>query len=190
RRVPRRAPHPPPRPWHEAPPAAGRGRPRPAGAPPPVGGGGPPPCVQSSSAGPPPHEKHVQQYCCHRKVFCLSCGGTVNLPVETHHLPLRLATGAFILSSGLDKYGADEETAQGLHSTAKGTYPFLDKVAPAKFTQCLSLSEIALGSALILPIVPSRVAGAGLSAFACALLGMYLRAPGMRRPNSLRPAPD
>ena len=114
----------------------------------------------------------------------------MKLPVETHHLPLRLATGAFILSSGLDKYGADEETAQGLHSTAKETYPFLDKVAPAKFTQCLSLSEIALGSALILPIVPSRVAGAGLSAFACALLGMYLRAPGMRRPNSLRPTPD
>src|SRR5699024_11576141 len=134
---------------------------RPRGARPPVRVGGRPPCVQSSSAGPPPHEKHVQQYCCHRKVFCLSCGGTVKLPVETHHLPLRLATGAFILSSGDRKSGADEETAQGLHSTAKGTYPFLDKVAPAKFTQCLSLSEIALGSALILPIVPSRVAGAG-----------------------------
>lgn len=114
----------------------------------------------------------------------------MRLPVETHHLPLRIATGAFILSSGLDKYGADEETAQGTHGMAVGTYPFLDKVDPATFTKCLSAWEITLGSALILPIVPSRVAGAGLSAFACGLLGMYLRAPGLRRPNSLRPTPD
>lgn len=111
-------------------------------------------------------------------------------PVETHHLPLRLATGAFILSSGLDKCGADEETAQGLHDTAVGTYPFLSKVDPVMFTKCLSTWEITLGSALLLPVVPSRAAGAGLSAFAGALLGMYLRAPGMRRPGSLRPTPD
>lgn len=114
----------------------------------------------------------------------------MKLPVETHHLPLRLITGAFILSSGLDKYGADEETAQGVHGTAVGTYPFLDKVDPATFTKCLSTWEIALGGALILPVVPSRVAGAGLSAFAGGLLGMYLCAPGMRRPNSLRPTPE
>ena len=39
--------------------------------------------------------------------------------------PLRVATGAFILSSGLDKWKGDEETAGQLHGFAGGTYPFL-----------------------------------------------------------------
>ena len=44
-----------------------------------------------------------------------------------------------------------------------------------------------LGAALLIPVVPSRVAGAGLTAFAAGLLGLYLRTPGMRHPQSLRP---
>src|SRR5208282_2794080 len=42
----------------------------------------------------------------------------------------------------------------------------------------------ALGSALLLPIVPSAVAGAGLTAFSGGLLGLYARTPGMRKENS------
>jgi uncharacterized membrane protein YphA (DoxX/SURF4 family) len=114
----------------------------------------------------------------------------MKLPVKPHQLPLRLAMGALILNSGWDKRDADEETAQGLHGMAAATYPFLDKVEPADFVKLLSTAEIALGAALLLPIVPSRLAGAGLAAFSAGLLGVYLRTPGLRREGSVRPTPD
>lgn len=111
----------------------------------------------------------------------------MQLPFRTRDLPLRLITGAFVLNSGLSKRGADEETAQGLHGMAMGTYPFLKDMEPATFARLLSAGEITLGTVLLLPVVPSRVAGAGLTAFAAGLVGLYLRTPGMRHPQSLRP---
>jgi hypothetical protein len=41
--------------------------------------------------------------------------------------------------------------------------------------------EIAVGSALLLPVVPAAVAGAALAGFSAGLLGLYVRTPGMRR---------
>lgn len=111
-------------------------------------------------------------------------------PVRPHQLVLRLATGASILNSGLSKRGADEDTAMGVHGMAVGTYPFLDKVDPVSFTKVLSAGEIALGTALVLPFVPNKLAGAGLSAFAVGLLGLYLRTPGMHKPRSLAPTAE
>ena len=49
------------------------------------------------------------------------------------------------------------------------------------------MSEITLGAALLLPVVPAAVAGAGLAAFSGGLLGLYARTPGMRKENSLFP---
>ncbi|NYH54544.1 MULTISPECIES: hypothetical protein [Nocardiopsis] len=111
----------------------------------------------------------------------------MKLPLRPRDLPLRITTGAFVLNSGLDKRGADEETAQGLHGMAAGAYPFLKDVDPVTFARMLSTAELTLGTALLLPVVPSRIAGAGLTAFGAGLVGLYLRTPGMRRPNSLRP---
>ncbi|MEV7864131.1 hypothetical protein AB0O86_36540 [Streptomyces hirsutus] len=111
----------------------------------------------------------------------------MRLPIELRHVAPRLATGAFILNSGLSKRGADEETAAQLHGMAENTYPFLEKVPASTFARLLSTWEIALGAALLLPVVPTAVAGAGLAAFSSALLGMYLRTPGMREEGSLRP---
>ncbi|MGI5288242.1 hypothetical protein ACQEVF_33575 [Nonomuraea polychroma] len=105
-----------------------------------------------------------------------------------HQFPPRLAAAAIILSSGLDKTGADDEAAVGLHGMAAGTYPFLGRVDPADFTRLLSRAEIALGTALLLPFVPSLLAGAALTGFAGGLLGLYLKTPGMRREGSLRPS--
>jgi hypothetical protein len=95
--------------------------------------------------------------------------------------PLRLATGAFILSAGLDKRKGDEETAAQVHGFASGTYPFLKGIEPPKFLRLLSTAEIALGAALLLPVVPAAVAGAALTGFSAGLLGLYVRTPGMRR---------
>ena len=95
--------------------------------------------------------------------------------------PLRLTTGAFILSSGLDKWQGDEQTAAQIHGFAGGTYPFLKGVAPTTFLRALAAGEIAIGSALLLPVVPAAVAGVALTGFAAGLLGLYVRTPGMRR---------
>jgi len=53
------------------------------------------------------------------------------------------------------------------------------------FLRALAASEIALGAALLTPVVPAAVAGAGLAGFAAGLLGLYLRTPGMH--ENLRP---
>ncbi|RCG26260.1 hypothetical protein DQ384_30345 [Sphaerisporangium album] len=105
-----------------------------------------------------------------------------------HQIPPRVAVGAYFLDSGLSKAGADEETAESIHGMAVRAYPFLDRVDPVLLVRVLSFSEIAIGAALVLPVVPSVVAGAALTGFAAGLVGLYLRTPGMTRPGSVRPS--
>ncbi|GAA3388025.1 hypothetical protein [Cryptosporangium minutisporangium] len=106
---------------------------------------------------------------------------------QLSHLPPRIATGAYILNSGLSKRNADDQAAAGMHGMAAGTYPFLAGIEPKQFAKYLSTAEIALGAALLVPVVPAAVAGAGLAAFAGGLLGLYLKTPGLREEGSLRP---
>jgi hypothetical protein len=112
---------------------------------------------------------------------------TLGLSVRARHLPARVAIGAFILNSGLEKRKADEATAARLHGFTAGTYPVAKDIDPATFVRVLSTGEIALGAALLVPLVPTLLAGAALTAFSAGLLGLYLRTPGMRQPGSLRP---
>ena len=111
----------------------------------------------------------------------------MRLPMKWRHVPQRVAAGAFILNSGIGKWSADEETAKQVHGFATGTYPFLAKLKPEDFVKLLAGTEIALGTALLLPFVPSVVAGAGLTAFSGGLLGLYVRTPGMRKDGSPLP---
>ena len=107
------------------------------------------------------------------------------------HIPIRVATGAFILNSGLGKLGADEGTAQFLHGAAAATYPALFKdMKPASFAQLLAASEIALGAALLAPMVPATVAGAGLTGFGASLMGLYLKTPSMTLDDGIRPSQE
>jgi hypothetical protein len=112
------------------------------------------------------------------------------LPITLSEIAPRISAGAFILNSGLGKRGADEGTAAGLHGFATGTYPFLKSVDPATFVKVLAYSEIAVGTALLTPFVPTAVAGAALTAFSGGLLGLYLNTPGMRKPGSLAPTQE
>ena len=105
--------------------------------------------------------------------------------IRLSHIPTRLAAGAFILNAGLGKWSGNEQTAAGVHGMATGTYPFLGPVEPKTFLKLLAGGEIALGTALLVPVVPAVVAGAGLVAFSAGLLGLYLRTPGMH--EHLRP---
>lgn len=104
-----------------------------------------------------------------------------------HQLPLRLATGAFVLNSGLTKRGADDEAAKGMHGFASTAYPFLGDLEPRKFARLLSTAEISVGAVLLFPLVPEGLAGLTLTAFSAGLVGLYLRTPGMRLDGSLRP---
>jgi hypothetical protein len=105
----------------------------------------------------------------------------MGLPVKLRHLPQRMATGAFILNSGIGKLNADEETAAQLHGFAVGTYPFLAKLKPRDFVRLLGGAEVTLGSALLLPVVPSGVAGAALAAFSGGCSGCTPARPGCGR---------
>ena len=103
-------------------------------------------------------------------------------------VPLRVVTGAFILNSGMNKRGADPDTATALHGFAAGTYPQVKSMPPERFVATLSAGEIGLGAALLaVPVVPAAVAGAGLTGFAAGMLGLYARTPGMRQEGSIRP---
>lgn len=102
------------------------------------------------------------------------------------HVPVRLATGAIIVDQGLQKLGADEDTAKWLHGQAVHAFPQFADMDPKDFVQLLSASEIALGAALLgIGIVPSGLAGLGLSAFAGSLTRLYLTAPGARREGTV-----
>lgn len=112
------------------------------------------------------------------------------MAVRLAHLPLRLFSGAFILNSGLSKRGADPETAAYLHSGAVRVLPQLKDMPPEKFTRLLSGAEVTLGTALLLPVVPSAVAGAALTAFAAGLVRLYLTDPDARLDDGIRPTPQ
>lgn len=109
------------------------------------------------------------------------------MAIKAWHIPVRLATGAYILNSGLSKRDADEETAKGLHGFATTAYPELKDTPPDKFVKMLSTGEIAVGALLLAPVVPTVVAGTALATFAGMLGRLYLNGPGLREEGSLKP---
>lgn len=110
--------------------------------------------------------------------------------MNLRNLPTRLAVGAFVFHSGLEKWGGGEEQAQMMHGMASGTYPVLKDVKPTTFLTALSAGEMAVGTALLAPVVSPTVAGAALTGFSGSLLNLYWNTPGMRKPGSPWPTPD
>jgi len=76
--------------------------------------------------------------------------------IHLRDVPTRLATGAYILHSGLEKWQGDEERAQALHGFAAGAYPLLAKVPPRTFLKALAVAEIGLGAALLTQLVKAN----------------------------------
>ena len=81
--------------------------------------------------------------------------------IHARDFPTRLATGAYILHSGWEKWHGTEEQAQGVHGMAAGAYPFLASVPPRTFLKALALAEIGLGATLLTPVVPNRARRGG-----------------------------
>ncbi len=109
--------------------------------------------------------------------------------LRARSVPTRLATGAYILHAGWEKWHASEERTRAVQQAAATAFPFLAGIPPATFGKLLAGAEIATGAALLLPVVPNRLAGAALTAFSGSLLTMYLRTPAMHKPGSVWPSP-
>jgi uncharacterized membrane protein YphA (DoxX/SURF4 family) len=109
-------------------------------------------------------------------------------PIKFHNVPGRIATGAFILHSGLEKWHAEEGHAAAVHGMAAGAFPVLENVVPSRFVRLLAASEIAIGAALLAPAIPDELAGAALTGFAGALVTMYGRTPTLHQPGSIWPS--
>src|SRR5699024_6457749 len=100
---------------------------------------------------------------------------------------LRAVPGAFILNSGIGQLGMDAETAESMQGGASQGVPALGKPSPEQFAKFLSYGEIAVGAALLLPFVPTRLAGLALAGFSGSMVSMYLRTPGMTQSDGVRP---
>jgi len=110
--------------------------------------------------------------------------------MKLSNLPTRMAAGGYILHSGLEKWNGGPEQAQGLQGFASGAFPFLAKVNPPAFLKLLAAGEIAVGAALLVPLVPDEAAGIALSGFSAGLVALYLRTPGLRKPGSIWPTQE
>ncbi|GAB3280020.1 hypothetical protein GCM10027589_06840 [Actinocorallia lasiicapitis] len=108
--------------------------------------------------------------------------------MKLRELPARLATGAFMLRMGLDKWNGTDEQADGVHKMACTAYPFLKKIPASTFLRLVSVAEITTGTVLLVPLIPAAPAGAVLTAYSSGLFGMYLRTPSLRRPHSIWPS--
>lgn len=102
-------------------------------------------------------------------------------------IPGRVATGAFILHAGLQKWKGPVEQAEAVHGMAANAFPFLRSIAPPRFLRLLAASEVATGTLLLSPFVSSAMAGTALTGFSGALLAMYARTPAFRQPGSVWP---
>ncbi len=109
---------------------------------------------------------------------------------KIRHLGGRVAAGGFILDSALAKLDADDDTAKRLHGLAGQAYPLVADMDPRTFLRALTAAELALGGALVVPFVPSWLAGLGLASFAGGLLNLYAKTPGLHRQGSIRPTSD
>ncbi|GAA1139041.1 hypothetical protein GCM10009672_06160 [Nesterenkonia lutea] len=58
-----------------------------------------------------------------------------------------------------------------------------------RFGKLLSAFEISLGTALLIPIVPTWLVSAGLGGFSGTLMGVYLKTPELTRDDGIRPTP-
>jgi len=110
------------------------------------------------------------------------------LGLKARDLPGRVATGGYILHTGLEKWKGDEARAKALHSMAANAFPVLENIPPSQFLKLLAASEITLGAALLAPVVPGALAGLALTGFSGALVTMYLRTPALRKPGSIWPS--
>jgi len=111
----------------------------------------------------------------------------MRIRINPRDIPGRLATGAFILHSGIEKWNGPAAQADAVHGMAANAFPMLKSIPPPRFFKLLAASEIVTGALLLTPLVSNLVAGAALTGFSSSLLGLYARTPAMHKPGSIWP---
>jgi hypothetical protein len=101
--------------------------------------------------------------------------------------PQRIVFGAFFAHVALSHKDLDENGAKGLRRFAAAGYPFLEQFSPTLFAKGMVTAEFIVAGSLLVPVVPPVIGATALTAFGSGLMGVYARAPGMRRDGSLRP---
>ncbi len=101
---------------------------------------------------------------------------------------LRAIPGLFIANSGIGKIGMPAEMSAGIQEAAASGVPAVKKLPADKFGTYLGYAETALGAALLAPVVPNWVAGAGLTAFGSGMLTMYFNNPENTEEDGIRPS--
>ncbi len=107
--------------------------------------------------------------------------------MKLRNMPTRLASGAYILHAGWEKWHGNEQQAAGVHGVAAAAFPMFKAMKAPDFLKLLSAGEMVVGATLLAPVVPPAVAGVALTGFAGALVTMYLRTDGMHKPGSVWP---
>jgi uncharacterized membrane protein YphA (DoxX/SURF4 family) len=111
----------------------------------------------------------------------------MKLAVSARRLPVRVATGVWILHSGIEKWFGDEDQAKFHHAMTISAFPFVRKIPPRRFVRILAACEIATGTVVLAPFISPALAGAALTALSTGLLTLYFRSPKLRKPGSVWP---
>ncbi len=106
------------------------------------------------------------------------------------NLALRAIPGAYILNSGINKFGMDEGTITYLRDEAAKGMPMFADMAPGDFQKVLGFGELSVGAALLLPMVPNRLAGMALGTLSAALLSNYFSDPTKTQADGIRPSAE
>lgn len=101
---------------------------------------------------------------------------------------LRLIPAALIFNSAIGKLGMNAEASAGLQQFAATGIKAMEKLPSDKFAKIIGSSEIAVGSALVAPFVPNRLAGAALIAFGGGLLTLYFNNEANTLEDGIRPS--
>lgn len=113
------------------------------------------------------------------------------MSTKAWQVPLRLATGLFMLNSGLSKQNIPEEHARSLTDFAGSAFQPVAETAPKQFVAALSATEVTIGSALLaMPFVSPLLAGLSLLGYSGGLNWLYIKTPSLHEPGSLRPTQE
>ncbi len=111
----------------------------------------------------------------------------MDLATAARHLPTRVAVGAWILHSGIEKWRGDEASAKMHHAMTARAFPFVRRIRPRRLLRMLAAGEIVVGTVLLAPFVSPGRAGAALTVFSSGLLTLYFRTPELHKPGSVWP---
>lgn len=99
--------------------------------------------------------------------------------MKLRQIPARVAAGAYLINSGINKLDLPEETVASLQDLGAQGVPQIKQIDRAQFGKLLAYGEIAMGGLLLLPFVPGWLAGLPVTAFSAGLLNAYRKTPGM-----------